>query len=104
MKKTLSACGLALALWLVASPPAFAQPDPGAGEDPGQERATSFRAVSGPDAEQVPGGPLLIGAYAVLWVLVLGFVVRMGVAQSRTQAEVERLCRVLDRAEDGGES
>jgi CcmD family protein len=51
-------------------------------------RATSFQAVSGSQKEQVPGGPMVIAAYAVLWVLVGGFVLRMGRSQRVLESEV----------------
>jgi CcmD family protein len=49
-------------------------------------RAQSFEAVSGAMKEDVPGGPLLIAAYAVVWVAVFGYVLRLG----RLHVQVEQ--------------
>ncbi len=50
--------------------PALAQ------EDVDESRATSFQAVEGAQREDVPGGPLLIGAYGVTLLLLVGYVAR----------------------------
>lgn len=74
-------------------------------EDPAEERATAFRAVEGPQTEDVPGGALLIGAYALVWVLVLLYVLRLGSMQAGLAREVDRLERSLGAGEargDGG--
>lgn len=65
-------------------------------EDPATSRATSFRAVTGPDAEDVPGGTLLIVAYALIWLFVLVFVLRLGKLNASTLVEVARLRQALD--------
>lgn len=69
--------------------------------DPASERSAAFRAVEGPQTEDVPGGPLLIGAYGVIWALVMLYVIRLGRMQSRTSEEVERLERSLAATERG---
>jgi hypothetical protein len=61
------------------------------------DRATSFEAVEGPPKEDVPGGPLLIGAYAFVLVLLIGYVARIGALQAKTARELERLTRALDQ-------
>ncbi len=69
---------------------AFAQEQPaGATAD---DRAQAFQAVTGATKEDVPGGPLLIAAYAVVWLSVFGYVLRLGrlhgdVAQSLARVE-----------------
>ncbi len=66
---------LALTLGFVAAPIAMAQQDQSgdaAAEDPADERATSFQAVEGPVTEDVPGGALMVVAYAAVWILVSG--------------------------------
>ena len=68
--------------------------------DPEEDRASAFRAVSGPEAEQVPGGTLLIAAYGVIWVLVLGWFWRLGRLQARTRDDLERLRASLDAERD----
>jgi CcmD family protein len=53
--------------------------------------------VQGAQREDVAGGPLLLAAYGVIWVLVLLYVIRLVRLQSRSQADVERLERVLSK-------
>ena len=87
---------LALGLFALAPLPATALAQPMMEEvDPGQERATEFRAVTGPQAESVPGGMLLVGAYAVIFLLLLAYIVRLGLLQSRIAGDVDRLERSL---------
>ncbi len=59
--------------------------------------STGFRSVTGPSEEDVPGGLLLVAAYAVIWVLVFGYVLRLGKLQAATRAEIERVSKSLDR-------
>lgn len=105
------ALSLALALTLSLGPAvSLAQQADGQGadeqgpEDPDDSRATSFRAVSGPDAEDVPGGTLLILAYGVFWVLIFGYVFRLGRLEALTRADVNRLERGLAEGAAGGAS
>lgn len=67
-------------------------------EDPTASRSTAFRAVSGPSTEDVPGGPLLIGAYGAILVLMIGYVMWLARLQSTTTRDLDRLKRALDRA------
>lgn len=60
-------------------------------EDPAEERAAQFVGVRGPDAEQVPGGTLLLAAYGVVWVLLFAFLLRMRGLQKQTADELQRL-------------
>lgn len=60
-------------------------------EDPADERAAQFVGVRGPDAEQVSGGALLLGAYAVVWLLLFVFLLRMRGLQRQTANELQRL-------------
>ena len=60
-------------------------------EDPAEERATQFVGVRGPDTENVPGGALLLAAYAIVWVLLFVFLLRMRGIQRQTADELERL-------------
>jgi hypothetical protein len=78
-------------------PPA---PNPEA-EDAAESRATSFQAVEGPTAEQVPGGTLLIAAYAVVLVLLVAYVGRLGSLQRKNQNELARLSEAVERARKG---
>jgi CcmD family protein len=95
---------LVLMLGSVAAPFASAQEQPDAQTeeevDPSTERATSFRAVDGPVTEDVPGGVLMIVAYAAIWVLVFGYVWRLGRMSAQTAADVRRLSSSLADATD----
>ncbi len=55
------------------------------------DRATSFHAVSGGEHEDVPGGDLLVAAYAVALVALVGYVGYVGAIQQGTQRELARL-------------
>ena len=59
-------------------------------QDPAEERATSFVGVEGAVDEDVPGGTLLIAAYAIVWVMLFLYLMRM----ARLSADVSR--RVAD--------
>jgi CcmD family protein len=84
--------GLFVAAPALAQEPA-AQPDSAqpSGESPAEERAAQFVGVTGPDAESVPGGTLMLVAYAVVWVLLFLFLLRMRGLQRQTAEELERL-------------
>lgn len=60
-------------------------------EPAAEDRASAFRAVSGPQVDRVPGGKLLIGAYGVAWVLMLGYLWRLGSLHAANAKELERL-------------
>jgi CcmD family protein len=62
-----------------------------ADESPADERAAQFVGVTGPEAESVPGGALLLAAYAIVWVLLFLFLARLRRLQSQTAEELERL-------------
>ena len=92
------------ALVLFGVVPAFAQGEVGsepgsAGETAAVERAAQFVGVTGPDTEDVPGGPLLITAYAVVWGLLFLFLLRMRGLQRETAEELERLAAEVRAAE-----
>ena len=67
-------------------------------QDAAEERAQSFQAVEGAVKEDVPGGPLLIAAYGVIWALTLLYVIRLVRLQQRAQNDLQRLEQVLVRA------
>ena len=76
---------------IAESPP---EPDAAASETPedaAEERATQFVGVRGPEAESVPGGALLLAAYAVVWGLLFLYLMRMRGLQRQTAEELERL-------------
>jgi len=60
-------------------------------KDAAEERATQFVGVRGPDTESVPGGALLLAAYAIVWALLFLFLMRMRGLQRQTAEELERL-------------
>jgi CcmD family protein len=83
---------------LLVAPVASAQGDTGGTEasstssqTAAEERATQFVGVTGPEAENIPGGGLLLAAYAVVWVLVFLYLLRMRGLQRQTAEELERL-------------
>lgn len=72
-----------------------------ASETAAEERAAQFVGVTGPEAESIPGGALLIAAYAVVWVLLFLFLYRMRGLQRQTAEELERLAAEVRAAEGG---
>jgi len=94
--------GLVVAAWLILLTPSgvFAQDQ---AEDAAEQnavaddedRASAFRAVSGPQTEQVPGGKLLIAAYGIAWVFILLFLWRMQKMHVATKKETARLAVLL---------
>ncbi len=86
---------------------AFAQEEAAQGEDGATEgstagdRASAFRSVSGPQVERVPGGQLLVAAYGIAWLLVLGFMWRVGRLGRQATADLTHLRRVIDGPEKG---
>ena len=98
---------LAFALWLsplwLAQDPAAAQ-DQAAAEGDAQHktasegRATTFEAVTGPVKEDVPGGPLLLAAYALVWLAVFGYVFRLVRLQRGVVDNLSRLERDFAKA------
>ena len=90
MKALLVAASVEMIVLLGAAPDARAQQDAGV-LDPAQDRATEFVAVDGAVAEDVPGGPLLVGAYGLVLLVVLGYVLRLGFLQAGTARDLDRL-------------
>ena len=60
------------------------------------DRATAFRAAK--NGEAVPGGSLLIAAYAVVWVVILLIVVRTFRRQTRSAEQLDALERAITKA------
>jgi CcmD family protein len=71
---------------------AFAQ-----NQEASEDRAASFQAVSGGTQEDVAGGPLMLLAYAAVWLVVFGYVFRINRLQRGVEANVERLERSIAR-------
>lgn len=64
-------------------------------------RSTEFRAMTGPAQESVPGGMLMVSAYAVVWVVVFGYVLRLGGLSSATRTKLDRLEQALSKGGTG---
>jgi hypothetical protein len=101
LKRVLTAVSLGFALWIALGFSLYI-PAPAAGQEPSEDtRATSFQAVQGAQKEDVPGGSLLVGAYAVVLVLIVGYVARLGMMHQKTASDVERLSRLLETQRKG---
>jgi CcmD family protein len=59
------------------------------------DRAASFQAVTGAVKEDVAGGPLLLAAYAIVWLCVFFYVFRMVRLQRGVEDNLSRLERSL---------
>ena len=91
---------LGVALWLavqasVLLAPVLAQERAVGQESAAEDRAASFKAVEGAVKEDVPGGPLLVGAYGVILAVIVGYVVRIARLQQQAQNDLVRLQRQL---------
>ena len=64
-------------------------------QDAAEDRATSFQAVTGAVKEDVPGGPLLLGAYAAILIVIICYGVRLVRMQAQAQSDLARLERQL---------
>lgn len=97
----LIACTFVLSVNALAfTPAAFADDiDPAVAntQNAGESRATEFRAVSGGQGEDVPGGGLLIAAYATVLVIVLGYVVYLGRLTAGTHRDLDRLQAAIEK-------
>jgi hypothetical protein len=70
-------------------------------QDAAEDRATSFQAVTGAVKEDVPGGPLLLAAYAAIMVVIIGYGVRLVRMQQRAQTDLARLERQISANSNG---
>jgi CcmD family protein len=96
-------CTMLITPMALADSPPEPEPDTAAAEtqeDAAEERATQFVGVRGPEAESIPGGALLLGAYAIVWALLFLFLMRMRGLQRQTAEELERLSAEI-RASEG---
>lgn len=102
MKRLLLALPFALSLFslLLGSPTLIQAQAAGGAEveapaaadaDPAASRATEFRAVRGAEAEQVPGGTLMVVAYGLVWAFLMLFVVRMALLHRRVTSDLRTL-------------
>ena len=104
--KTTRALTVASSLLLASMVASFATaPLIVAAQAPSDDRATSFHAVSSGAHEDVPGGDLLVAAYAVVLVALIAYVAYIGAMQQGTQREMARLEKLVSaraKAEDEG--
>jgi CcmD family protein len=66
------------------------------------ERAASFEAVSGAVKEDIAGGPLMLAAYAVVWLAVFGYVFRLVRMHRSIEDELSRVERAIETASSKG--
>ena len=80
-----------LALLFVSTPALAQQPQPQ--PQPAPPAATDeFVPISQlPPQDQLPAAPLLVTAYAFVWVALMGYLVSVGRRLTKVQHEVERL-------------
>lgn len=71
------------------------------GEDAAESRSAAFQAVEGEQKEQVPGGPLVVGAYGFILVLLVVYVARLGSLNAKNRVELDRLTQLLERGRKG---
>ena len=68
------------------------------GESGEEERSTTFRSVSGPEIQRVPGGRLLVYAYGLAWLMILSFMWRrVGKLQKTANEDLQRLQKMIDK-------
>jgi CcmD family protein len=91
-------CGLLLS-WLLLSVPGSALAQAPSATD---ERAQSFEAVTGAVKEDVAGGPLMLAAYAFVWLAVFGYGFRLVRLHRSIEAELGRVERAVEAAAKSG--
>ncbi len=84
-------CGL-----LLLSGLGVAGVSPVAAEDVAEERASAFRAATGAEKEDVPGGALMAGAYGIILVLFVGYAWHLGRGQRRLASELDHIQKALE--------
>ena len=67
---------------------------------PADSRSEAFKSVTGPTTEDIAGGPLMLASYAIIWLVMLGYVLRVARLQARTLTQLEELTAELARARD----
>lgn len=83
---------LLVALLLSTSGLAQQQPESQAQPQPAPAATDEFVPISQlPAQDQLPAAPLLVTAYAFVWVALFGYLVSVGRRLSKVQREVERL-------------
>ena len=95
-RRTIALVGLSAWLCFVAVPgraqdEAPSTDTPADAVDASESRASAFRAVTGPNVERVPGGTLLVAAYGIVLLVLLGYVYRLGALHARTTRDLARI-------------
>lgn len=72
--------------------------DEAAEESASESRSESFQAVEGAVEEDISGGPLMLTVYAITWVGIFLYVLRLVSLQQRTLKEVQHLNAQLSAA------
>lgn len=67
-------------------------------EEEPADRAASFKAVTGSGKEDVPGGALMVSAYALIWVALLVYVYRLVRLHKNVDENLARLQQDLSKA------
>ena len=91
-----------LAWSALAVEPALAQ-ETGA-QDAADDRAQSFQAVEGGVKEDIAGGPLMLAAYAVVWLVVFGYVFRLVRLHRGLEDNLNRVERAVGAGQGKGAS
>jgi CcmD family protein len=94
--------GLLVALSIAAASSMVASRTAAQDANGGTGRETEFVAMTGPAQESVPGGTLLVSAYAAVFVLLAAYVGRLALLQASTSRELARLDAALRAREGGG--
>jgi CcmD family protein len=66
---------------------------------PAGRKMQMTEAITAADFQQIEGGPLVIAAYAVVWVVFFGALVFLFFRMRRVNAELQKLQRDLQRTE-----
>lgn len=69
-----------------------------------ESRSQVFEAIEGMQVEEVSGAKLLLAAYALFWLLLFAYVVRLARIQARTHNDLARLERLLAKSEKSDSS
>lgn len=80
-----------------APPTSAAASAAAAGKTP-EDRATAFRPVEG-GTQMRSGAKLLVSAYSILWVILMGYIVIVWRQEAALRARIDELEKAVDRAE-----
>jgi len=86
---------LAFVIWFL---PQLGAAQSDTAEKAASDRAQTFEAVTGAVQEDVPGGPLLVIAYAIVWLAVFGYVFRLVRLHKGVDDSIARLEQDLAKA------